>query len=263
MLEHAPRMIGGRAKVKPGLPCEPRMARPICPHGALHPACPCRHARRLRRAGADRCPASRRAPGGAIIRRGAAPEEVLRAEAHAVKRDERGILLAEAHSLPASRLVLGAVPQSGIARLIFGSAMARLARGLKCLSGPGRFRSGIRWRRMMEISASGGASAMLQQMRERQAARAAQDRDGAFPSQPGQSLPATPAASATLRPAAPFRVSEAMLTALLGRQEDRSQDRPEVLRRQEAGHPLREALSAYGRAGGAGFGTREHGLGPR
>lgn len=111
----------------------------------------------------------------------------------------------------------------------------------------------------MEISASGGASAMLQQMRERQAARAAQDRDGAFPSPQGQNLPATPAASAPPRPTAPIRVSEAMLTALLGRQEER----PEAQRRQEASQPLREALSAYGRAGGACFGAKEHGLGPR
>ncbi len=115
----------------------------------------------------------------------------------------------------------------------------------------------------MEISASGGASAMLQQMRERQAARAAQDHDGAFPSQPRQNLPATPAASATPRPTAPIRVSEAMLTALLGRQDERSGERPEAQRRQEASQPLREALSAYGRAGGAGFGAKEHGLGPR
>ncbi len=111
----------------------------------------------------------------------------------------------------------------------------------------------------MEISGSGGASAMLQQMRERQAARAAQDRDGAFPLQQGQNLPAAPAGSAAPRATAPGRVSEAMLTALLGRQEERA----EGPRRQEANQPLREVLSAYGRVGGAGFGAKEHGLAPR
>ncbi len=119
----------------------------------------------------------------------------------------------------------------------------------------------------MEISASGGASAMLQQMRERQAARVAQDRDGSFALQGGQNLPAAPAASAAPRAAAPGRVSEAMLTALLGRQGERREarpgDSPEAQRRQEANQPLREALSAYGRVGGAGFGAKEHGLGPR
>ncbi len=56
----------------------------------------------------------------------------MRAEAFAVTGDAHDILLAEAQSLPASLLVLGADHESGIARLIFGSATARLLRASPC-----------------------------------------------------------------------------------------------------------------------------------
>lgn len=56
----------------------------------------------------------------------------MRAEAYAVSGDAHDILLAEAQSLPASLLVLGADHESGIARLIFGSATARLLRASPC-----------------------------------------------------------------------------------------------------------------------------------
>jgi len=54
------------------------------------------------------------------------------AEAFAVVGDMHDILLAEAKSLPASLLVLGADQESGIARLIFGSSTARLLRAAPC-----------------------------------------------------------------------------------------------------------------------------------
>jgi nucleotide-binding universal stress UspA family protein len=56
----------------------------------------------------------------------------MRAEAYGVTGDPHDILLAEAQSLPASLLVLGADQESGIARLIFGSATARLLRAAPC-----------------------------------------------------------------------------------------------------------------------------------
>jgi nucleotide-binding universal stress UspA family protein len=56
----------------------------------------------------------------------------MRAEAYAVTGDAHDILLAEAQSLPASLLVLGADQESGITRLIFGSATARLLRAAPC-----------------------------------------------------------------------------------------------------------------------------------
>lgn len=56
----------------------------------------------------------------------------MQAEAYAVTGDAHDILLAEAQSLPASLLVLGADEESGISRLIFGSATARLLRASPC-----------------------------------------------------------------------------------------------------------------------------------
>lgn len=56
----------------------------------------------------------------------------MRAEAYAVQGDVHDIVLAEARSLPASLLVLGADEESGITRLIFGSATARLLRASPC-----------------------------------------------------------------------------------------------------------------------------------
>ncbi len=56
----------------------------------------------------------------------------MQAEAFAVEGDMHDILLAEAQSLPAALLVLGADQESGIARLIFGSATARLLRAAPC-----------------------------------------------------------------------------------------------------------------------------------
>ncbi|UPY39429.1 universal stress protein [Sediminicoccus sp. KRV36] len=56
----------------------------------------------------------------------------MQAEAFAVRGDAHDILLAEAQSLPASLLVLGADQESGISRLIFGSATARLLRAAPC-----------------------------------------------------------------------------------------------------------------------------------
>lgn len=56
----------------------------------------------------------------------------MQAEAHAVSGDAHDILLAEAQTLPAALLVLGADAQSGITRLIFGSATARLLRASPC-----------------------------------------------------------------------------------------------------------------------------------
>lgn len=56
----------------------------------------------------------------------------MQAEAYAVQGDAHDILLAEARSLPASVLVLGAEQEGGIARLIFGSAIARLLRASPC-----------------------------------------------------------------------------------------------------------------------------------
>lgn len=63
---------------------------------------------------------------GYLIRHG------MKAEAYAVSGDAHDILLAEAQSLPASLLVLGADQESGISRLIFGSATARLLRASPC-----------------------------------------------------------------------------------------------------------------------------------
>jgi len=54
------------------------------------------------------------------------------AEAYAVQGDAHEILLAEARSLPASLLVLGAEQENGITRLIFGSAISRLLRASPC-----------------------------------------------------------------------------------------------------------------------------------
>jgi nucleotide-binding universal stress UspA family protein len=56
----------------------------------------------------------------------------MRAECYAVTGDAHDILLAEAQSLPAALLVLGADQESGITRLIFGSATARLLRASPC-----------------------------------------------------------------------------------------------------------------------------------
>ena len=56
----------------------------------------------------------------------------MRAEAFAMEGDAHDILLAEARSLPASLLVLGADQERGIARLIFGSSTARLLRAAPC-----------------------------------------------------------------------------------------------------------------------------------
>lgn len=56
----------------------------------------------------------------------------MRAEAFAITGDAHDILLAEAQSLPAALLVLGADQESGITRLIFGSATARLLRAAPC-----------------------------------------------------------------------------------------------------------------------------------
>jgi nucleotide-binding universal stress UspA family protein len=56
----------------------------------------------------------------------------MQAECYAVSGDVHDILLAEAQSLPAALLVLGADQESGISRLIFGSAIARLLRASPC-----------------------------------------------------------------------------------------------------------------------------------
>lgn len=56
----------------------------------------------------------------------------LAAEGVAAEGDAHDILLAEARSLPARLLVLGADEESGVARLIFGSATARLLRAAPC-----------------------------------------------------------------------------------------------------------------------------------
>ena len=56
----------------------------------------------------------------------------MRPEAAAVTGDAHDILLAEARSLPASLLVLGADQERGFARLIFGSPTARLLRAAPC-----------------------------------------------------------------------------------------------------------------------------------
>lgn len=56
----------------------------------------------------------------------------LAAEGAAAEGDAHDILLAEARSLPARLLVLGADEESGVARLIFGSATARLLRAAPC-----------------------------------------------------------------------------------------------------------------------------------
>jgi nucleotide-binding universal stress UspA family protein len=50
----------------------------------------------------------------------------------AVKGDEHDTLLAEARRLPARMLVLGADEENGLARLVFGSATARLLRASPC-----------------------------------------------------------------------------------------------------------------------------------
>lgn len=55
-----------------------------------------------------------------------------RADAYAVEGDLEEIALAEARTLPASLLVLGAQAESGLARLVFGSATARLLRAAPC-----------------------------------------------------------------------------------------------------------------------------------
>lgn len=56
----------------------------------------------------------------------------MQVEAFAIKGDEHDILLAEARSLPASLLVLGALQEGALSRLIFGSATARLLRAAPC-----------------------------------------------------------------------------------------------------------------------------------
>lgn len=56
----------------------------------------------------------------------------MQVEAFAIKGDEHDILLAEARSLPASLLVLGAMQEGALSRLIFGSATARLLRAAPC-----------------------------------------------------------------------------------------------------------------------------------
>jgi nucleotide-binding universal stress UspA family protein len=56
----------------------------------------------------------------------------LAAEGAVAEGDAHDILLAEARSLPARLLVLGADEESGVARLIFGSASARLLRAAPC-----------------------------------------------------------------------------------------------------------------------------------
>lgn len=66
------------------------------------------------------------APLGYLARHG------LRAEGAAAEGDAHDILLAEARSLPARLLVLGADEEGGVARLIFGSATARLLRAAPC-----------------------------------------------------------------------------------------------------------------------------------
>jgi nucleotide-binding universal stress UspA family protein len=52
--------------------------------------------------------------------------------AAAVEGDEHDILLAEARRLPARLLVLGADEEGRLARLILGSATARLLRAAPC-----------------------------------------------------------------------------------------------------------------------------------
>ncbi len=54
------------------------------------------------------------------------------AEGAAAEGDAHDILLAEARSLPAQLLVVGADEEGGVARLIFGSATARLLRAAPC-----------------------------------------------------------------------------------------------------------------------------------
>jgi nucleotide-binding universal stress UspA family protein len=56
----------------------------------------------------------------------------LVADSVAAEGDAHDILLAEARSLPARLLVLGADEEGGVARLIFGSATARLLRAAPC-----------------------------------------------------------------------------------------------------------------------------------
>lgn len=56
----------------------------------------------------------------------------MKAECHRVSGDVHDIMLAEAQSLPAALLVLGADQENGISRLIFGSATARLLRASPC-----------------------------------------------------------------------------------------------------------------------------------
>lgn len=56
----------------------------------------------------------------------------LSAEGFATEGDAHDILLAEARSLPARLLVVGADEEGGVARLIFGSAIARLLRAAPC-----------------------------------------------------------------------------------------------------------------------------------
>lgn len=56
----------------------------------------------------------------------------LAAEGAPAEGDAHDILLAEARSLPARLLVLGADEEGGVARLIFGSATARLLRAAPC-----------------------------------------------------------------------------------------------------------------------------------
>jgi nucleotide-binding universal stress UspA family protein len=56
----------------------------------------------------------------------------MKAECYGVTGDVHDILLAEAQSLPAALLVLGADQERGITRLIFGSATARLLRASPC-----------------------------------------------------------------------------------------------------------------------------------
>lgn len=70
-------------------------------------------------------------PGPAALQR-YLTQHGMEAEAYAVAGDHHDILLAEARSLPAAALVLGADHEGGISRLIFGSATARLLRASPC-----------------------------------------------------------------------------------------------------------------------------------
>jgi nucleotide-binding universal stress UspA family protein len=76
----------------------------------------------------DFSPEGRAGPGiaGYLARHGCA------ASAAAAEGDEHDILLAEARSLPARLLVLGAEEEGRLARLILGSATARLLRAAPC-----------------------------------------------------------------------------------------------------------------------------------